>query len=192
MTKIRKKSAVKSDTRTPSGTDLQTDPQIYESRSGLKTPESTDQSNCSDQIKHTKQKRSEITARAQRSEHSKHSGHSECSGRTKSRSGKHINHTESSEQAVSNGRPCVYILECKDGTLYTGWTNDFEKRFAAHSSGKGAKYTRGRGPLLPVYLEYLPDKIAATRREAAIKKLTRERKLALLKEATNSLNHKHK
>ena len=62
------------------------------------------------------------------------------------------------------------------------------KRFAAHSSGKGAKYTRGRGPLQPVYIEYLPDKITAARREAAIKKLPRERKIALLKEATNSLN----
>ena len=59
---------------------------------------------------------------------------------------------------------------------------------AAHSSGKGAKYTRGRGPLQPVYIEYLPDKITAARREAAIKKLPRERKIALLKETTNSLN----
>ena len=82
----------------------------------------------------------------------------------------------------------VYLLRCSDGSLYTGWTNDFEKRFAAHSSGKGAKYTRGRGPLQPVYIEYLPDKITAARREAAIKKLPRERKIALLKEATNSLN----
>lgn len=68
-------------------------------------------------------------------------------------------------------RPCVYILECKDKTLYTGWTNNFEKRLAAHRSGKGAKYTKGRSPLTPIYLEYFPDKIAAMKREAAIKKM---------------------
>lgn len=84
-------------------------------------------------------------------------------------------------------RPCVYILKCGDGTLYTGWTNDFEKRFKAHSQGRGAKYTRGRGPLTAVYLEYLPDKIAATRREAAIKKLTRPKKLKLIASGTNAL-----
>ena len=66
-------------------------------------------------------------------------------------------------------RPCVYILRCKDGSLYTGWTNDFQKRLEAHNTGKGAKYTRGRGPVVPVYLEYLPDKISATKREAEIK-----------------------
>ena len=74
MTKIRKKSAVKPDVRTPSGTDQQID---------------------------------------------------------ESRSGKHINHEKSSGQSGSHGCPCVYILECKDGTLYTGWTNDLKKRFAA-------------------------------------------------------------
>lgn len=87
-------------------------------------------------------------------------------------------------------RPCVYILKCGDGTLYTGWTNDFERRLKAHSEGKGAKYTRGRGPLTAVYLEYLPDKIAATRREAAIKKLTRPKKLALIASASNVLRSK--
>lgn len=84
-------------------------------------------------------------------------------------------------------RPCVYILKCGDGTLYTGWTNDFERRFKAHSEGRGAKYTRGRGPLAAVYLEYLPDKVSATRREAAIKKLTRSKKLALIDSASNML-----
>lgn len=84
-------------------------------------------------------------------------------------------------------RPCVYILKCGDDTLYTGWTNDFKKRFKAHSEGRGAKYTRGRGPLTPVYLEYLPDKIAATKREAAIKKLKRQKKLTLIKSASNML-----
>lgn len=74
----------------------------------------------------------------------------------------------------------VYMLRCKDGSLYTGWTNDLEHRLAMHSSGRGAKYTRGRGPLELVYSEELPDKEAALRRECAIKKLCREQKLALL------------
>lgn len=74
----------------------------------------------------------------------------------------------------------VYMLRCKDGSLYTGWTNDLEHRLAMHSSGRGAKYTRGRGPLKLVYSEELPDKEAALRRECAIKKLRREQKLALL------------
>lgn len=74
----------------------------------------------------------------------------------------------------------VYMLRCKDGSLYTGWTNDLEHRLAMHNSGRGAKYTRGRGPLELVYSEDLPDKEAALRRECAIKKLRREQKLALL------------
>ena len=74
----------------------------------------------------------------------------------------------------------VYMLRCKDGSLYTGWTNDLEHRLAMHNSGRGAKYTRGRGPLELVYSEALPDKEAALRRECAIKKLRREQKLALL------------
>lgn len=74
----------------------------------------------------------------------------------------------------------VYMLRCKDGSLYTGWTNDLEHRLAMHNSGRGAKYTRGRGPLELVYSEELPDKEVALRRECAIKKLRREQKLALL------------
>lgn len=74
----------------------------------------------------------------------------------------------------------VYMLRCKDGSLYTGWTNDLEHRLVIHNSGRGAKYTRGRGPLELVYSEELPDKEAALRRECAIKKLRREQKLALL------------
>lgn len=85
-------------------------------------------------------------------------------------------------------QPCVYILLCKDGTLYTGWTNDFKKRLAAHNSGKGAKYTRGRRPVTPVYLEILPDKIAATRREAAIKKLPLKKKRQLIESSQNQLD----
>lgn len=83
--------------------------------------------------------------------------------------------------------PCVYMLICGDGSLYTGWTNDFEKRLAAHRSGKGAKYTRGRGPLEPVYLEFMPDKASAVRREAAIKKLPPQKKRLLVQSPLNAL-----
>ena len=73
----------------------------------------------------------------------------------------------------------VYMLRCKDGSLYTGWTNDLQHRLAAHTAGRGAKYTRGRGPLTLVYTEELADKETALKREAAIKKLTRIEKLTL-------------
>lgn len=92
------------------------------------------------------------------------------------------------KKSTKINEPCVYILKCKDNTLYTGWTNDFKKRLNAHQSGKGAKYTKGRGPLIPVYLEYLPDKISATKREAAIKKLNRRQKEELLNSAKNSID----
>ncbi|MCF2661438.1 GIY-YIG nuclease family protein [Pseudoflavonifractor phocaeensis] len=72
------------------------------------------------------------------------------------------------------------MLRCGDGTLYTGITDDVERRLAAHRSGKGAKYTRGRGPLELVYTEEQPDKSAALRREVQIKKLRREQKEALI------------
>lgn len=71
------------------------------------------------------------------------------------------------------------MVECRDGTLYTGWTTDVARRVAAHSAGRGAKYTRGRAPVRLVYAEACAGKSAALRREAAIKKLTRAQKLAL-------------
>lgn len=74
----------------------------------------------------------------------------------------------------------LYILECKDGTLYTGITDDLERRIKAHNSGKGAKYTRGRGPLILRYQEPCPDKSSALRREREIKALSRKAKLELL------------
>lgn len=74
----------------------------------------------------------------------------------------------------------VYILRCNDGTLYTGWTNDINKRLEAHNSGNGAKYTRGRRPVTLVYLEELATKGEALKREAAIKKLSKEKKWALI------------
>ena len=78
----------------------------------------------------------------------------------------------------------VYILRCSDGTLYTGITDDVERRLKAHNSGKGAKYTRGRGPVELVYREEQPDKSAALKREAAIKKLSRAQKLLLISKGT--------
>ena len=74
----------------------------------------------------------------------------------------------------------LYILRCADGTLYTGITTDVARRFREHSSGKGAKYTRGRGPLELVYQEDCGDKSAASRREWEIKQLTREEKLKMI------------
>jgi putative endonuclease len=73
----------------------------------------------------------------------------------------------------------TYILKCADNTLYTGWTNNLEKRLADHNAGKGAKYTRGRAPLEPVYLEPCPDRSTALKREYAIKQLPRQEKLRL-------------
>ncbi|MCI8285107.1 MAG: GIY-YIG nuclease family protein [Firmicutes bacterium] len=75
----------------------------------------------------------------------------------------------------------VYILKCKDGSLYTGWTNDIDKRLEAHNSGRGAKYTRGRGPVKLVHLETYATKEEAMKREAAIKKLSAEKKRELVK-----------
>ena len=78
-------------------------------------------------------------------------------------------------------KDCVYILECNDGTLYTGWTNDIDKRFKAHNDGKGAKYTKGRRPLKLVYLEELETKSDALKRENEIKKMTKDKKRQLIK-----------
>lgn len=74
----------------------------------------------------------------------------------------------------------VYLLECRDGTLYTGCTDDIPRRLAAHNAGRGAKYTRGRGPVILRYQEEVPDRSAALRREAAIKRLNRVEKQALI------------
>ena len=73
----------------------------------------------------------------------------------------------------------TYILVCADGTLYTGWTNDLEKRLAAHNAGKGAKYTRSRRPVRLFYYEEFEEKCEALRRECEIKRLPREKKIAL-------------
>lgn len=74
----------------------------------------------------------------------------------------------------------VYIVRCHDGSFYTGWTTDIEHRLAMHDSGKGAKYTRGRGPVELVHLEEFDTKNDALSRESAIKKMSREKKLELI------------
>ena len=74
----------------------------------------------------------------------------------------------------------VYLLQCRDGTLYCGWTADIEERLAEHRSGRGARYTRSRLPVRLVYAEEWPMATDARRREAAIKKLPRPAKLALI------------
>ncbi len=73
----------------------------------------------------------------------------------------------------------VYIVECADGTLYTGWTTDVERRLKAHNAGRGAKYTRQRRPVRLIYSEAVADRRAALKREAAIKRLRRAAKLRL-------------
>lgn len=74
----------------------------------------------------------------------------------------------------------TYIVKCADGTFYTGWTTDVERRVKCHNDGKGAKYTRPRLPVELVYYEVFETKEDAMRREAAIKKLSRERKELLV------------
>lgn len=74
----------------------------------------------------------------------------------------------------------TYILKCSDNTLYTGYTNDLDKRINTHNSGKGAKYTRGRIPVKLVYMEEFQDKLDAQKRERTIKKLSRINKLKLI------------
>ena len=74
----------------------------------------------------------------------------------------------------------TYLLRCTDGTLYCGWTNDIEKRLAAHNSGKASKYTRSRLPAELVWYEVFDTKQEAMSREAQIKRLSRQQKLRLI------------
>ena len=78
----------------------------------------------------------------------------------------------------------VYILQCSDGSLYTGITNNLELRVITHNSGRGAKYTKNRLPVRVVYKEYTKDKSTSLKRELEIKKLSRQAK----KELINSIN----
>ena len=81
----------------------------------------------------------------------------------------------------------VYLLRCSDGSLYCGWTDDPQRRAAKHNAGQGAKYTRSRLPVQLVYAEQCADKSEALQREAAIKKLRREAKEALLQSEKHTL-----
>ena len=87
----------------------------------------------------------------------------------------------------------TYILKCNDNSLYTGWTNDITHRLKMVNEGKGAKYTRGRGPVELVYLEEFETKQEAMSREAKIKRLTRKEKLLLIEtyQQEQKLNLKH-
>lgn len=75
----------------------------------------------------------------------------------------------------------VYIVKCSDNTLYTGYTNNLNRRIRLHNLGKGAKYTRGRTPVILVYYEEFSTKSEALKREYAIKQMKREEKLILVK-----------
>ena len=84
----------------------------------------------------------------------------------------------------------TYIVRCADGSLYTGWTDDLEKRVAAHNAGKGAKYTRSRRPVELVYAETFSDVREAMSREWHIKQLTRAQKIALIDKKAENLYNK--
>lgn len=74
----------------------------------------------------------------------------------------------------------TYILKCRDGTYYTGWTNNLDQRIKAHNQGKGAKYTRARRPVELAYYEVFSTKEEAMRREAQIKRMARKEKEKLV------------
>lgn len=76
----------------------------------------------------------------------------------------------------------IYIIKCKDESLYTGWTNDLEARIQAHNEGRGAKYTKGRGPVELLYIEEFDTKEEAMKREFELKKLSKEKKLKLIQQ----------
>jgi putative endonuclease len=76
--------------------------------------------------------------------------------------------------------PYVYLIECNDGSLYTGWTTDVARRVKQHNAGRGAKYTKWHRPVKLVYTEEQPTRGAAMKREATIKKWPRARKLQLI------------
>lgn len=75
----------------------------------------------------------------------------------------------------------VYIVRCRDGTLYTGWTTDPHRRVEMHNRGRGSSYTRSRRPVRLVYVEACVNRSTAMRRERQIKRLSRGRKLALIR-----------
>ena len=85
----------------------------------------------------------------------------------------------------------TYMVQCADGTLYTGWTTNLEKRLVAHNAGTGAKYTRIRLPVTLVYWEEQENQSVAQKREASIKKLKRCKKDALIHDFSKKLHHRN-
>lgn len=85
----------------------------------------------------------------------------------------------------------TYILKCHDGSLYTGWTTDLKRRLKEHNSGKGAKYTKSRRPVVLAYYETFDTKEEAIKREYAIKQLKRKDKLMLLESGGLNQNGYH-
>ena len=81
----------------------------------------------------------------------------------------------------------AYIVKCSDSTYYTGWTNNLERRVKMHSTGRGAKYTRSRGPVKLVYYEVFEEKSDALKREYEIKKMTRAKKILLIESMQTNL-----
>ena len=81
-----------------------------------------------------------------------------------------------------------YLLSCRDGSLYCGWTTDLERRVSEHQGGKGGRYTRAHLPVKLVYREVQPNRGQAMRREAEIKKMDRQEKLALIREYERKTN----
>lgn len=77
----------------------------------------------------------------------------------------------------------TYILRCRDGSLYTGWTRDLSRRVAAHNAGRGGKYTRSHRPVMLVYAECFATRAEAMRREVQIKRLSRAEKLRLIEKS---------
>ena len=90
-------------------------------------------------------------------------------------------------QVLSKNSWCLYVLRCADGTLYTGITNNLEKRLKAHNSGKGAKYTRSRAPCEIVATCSMPNKSASLKSEHRFKKLSRQQKLDAIQEGIEKL-----
>lgn len=88
--------------------------------------------------------------------------------------------------AAADASPCyTYMAQCADGTLYTGWTNDLQKRITAHNAGRGAKYTASRRPVTLVYAERHENKVSAMQREYHIKRLSRAEKEQLIQSDQN-------
>ena len=96
------------------------------------------------------------------------------------RKSKAVNRNPKSKIHNPQAKECYcYMVECADGTLYTGWTTDLRRRVAAHNAGRGSRYTRMHRPVKLVYFEHLPNRSEAMRREAQIKRMKRSAKLLI-------------